>query len=330
MNDSTAYGQRALFAEFVLTLVVGGACLAGVLTLDPNPLRTTLAVVFLLTLPGYALSTLLFPGRGENKLPADDLSVTFASRNDPSCAGLPFGQRIAVSFGLSIALVPVLALLLDVVGIPFDVVPIAALTGGFAVVALVLGVVRRYRIAPEHRYVLPWFYLDKLGLWMRSGDQTTRALNLALVVAVVLATASVGVALVAPPGDREYTQVSVLTERNGELVAGGYPNQTTVGEANELVLEVQNREGEQTTYSVVVELQQVNDDGNVVKSAEVNRFSKAVGNDETWTAPHEVTPPFAGKDLRVVYLVYRGDPPSDPDIESSYRHLTVWTNVTRG
>jgi uncharacterized membrane protein len=329
MSDSRAFGTGALLADVVATLVVVGIAFELVLRLNPGAVRTLVAVCLLLVLPGYALTTVLFPGRSDARPRSGDLSSIFDRRNvSGSGGGLHNRERAVLGFGLSIALVPLFAFLLDVTGVPFDAPFVAAITEGFTAIALLLGAVRRFRTSPETRYVLPWSRLRAFGSWIGAGDRVNQTLNVFLVLTVVVATASVGFSLVATPEAEQYTQASILTEQDGELVTGGYPDQMTVGQPNELVFSIDNKERERQRYSVVVELQRVDETGDVVRSAEVTRFSNTVAATETWTRPHEVAPPFAGENLRLTYLVYRGDPPSNPDIGSSYRHLTVWTTVT--
>ena len=329
MNDGAA-SPRALVADVFATLLVLGICVAGVSILDPSPLRTVLALVLVLTLPGYALSTLLFPARRGAVRTENDLSTAFVGRTDSGHAGLGGGRRVAVGIGSSLALVSLFGIAFDLFGIPFTVDFVTTATGGFTTVAIVTGGVRRYRTPEGSRYIVPLYRATDLTSWAQTGDQWTRMLDVVLAATVLLTTVSVGYAMVAPSERAAYTEASILTERNGELVADGYPDQMTVGEPTGLVVSVENHERERTTYSVVVQFQQVNDEGDVVKSTETNRFSKTVAASETWTARHEVAAPFAGDGLRIAYLVYRGSPPADPNVESSYRYLTLWTDVNDG
>ena len=62
-----------------------------ILFFPSNVLRIILGIPFLLFFPGYALHTALFPGRGR----------------------LDVAERVALSFGLSIAVVPLIGLVLN-------------------------------------------------------------------------------------------------------------------------------------------------------------------------------------------------------------------------
>ncbi|NOQ34054.1 MAG: DUF1616 domain-containing protein, partial [Methanosarcinales archaeon] len=76
--------------DLALVITLTLACILFVLTpwLDETPVRVVLGLLLVLFLPGYSLIAALFPGK-------DDLD------------GI---ERIALSFGLSIAVVPLLGL----------------------------------------------------------------------------------------------------------------------------------------------------------------------------------------------------------------------------
>jgi uncharacterized membrane protein len=212
--------------------------------------------------------------------------------------------------------------------IAFETASILGVSAGTAVLATLAGGVRRARLTPSERYVLPFGAVVHLRkAWATSNAD--RALNVALTLSVVVAVVVVTAGIVAPDDGETFTQVSVLTENDdGSLVAGNYPDRIVPGDSAELVLQVENYEEETVTYTVVVQLQRVDGDGDVVQQAEMTRFSQTLVDRQTWQATHEVTPPLEGENLRIAYLVYRGDPPAQPTLDSAYRSVTLWTDVT--
>ncbi|SFR66664.1 DUF1616 domain-containing protein [Halogeometricum limi] len=320
--------NRAVFADVVATVaLVAGAVLA-VLNLEPVTVRAVLGGILVLFLPGYALTTLVFPARSEVRPSIGDISSAFAG-GETEYAGLPFLERLALSFGLSIALVPVFAWALEVVGYEFVAGNVAVVCGSVAVVGLLLGAVRRLRLPAEAAYVIPVGVLVAYRNAARGRSDWDGALNVALAAAIVVSTAVVTFALVSPVDGTSYTQASLLTEEDdGSLTASGYPQNLTVGESSELVLLVENYEQESMDYTVVVQLQRVEQNGDVVATSELDRFSGTVDSGDRWQVTSTIQPSIAGDNLRLAYLVYKDDVPQNPDIESSYRHVTLWLNVT--
>ncbi|SFR74173.1 Uncharacterized membrane protein [Halogeometricum rufum] len=323
---------RAVYADVVATIALTAGAVFTVLNLEPVTLRAVLAGVLVLFLPGYALTTLVFPAAKETRPGVGDLPSAFTG-SETEHAGLPFFERLALGVGLSVALVPVFAWGLEVGGFEFTGPNVAAVCGTFAVVATVLGAVRRLRVAAETRYVPPVGVLVRYREVARGRSDWDGALNVALAAVVVVATATVAFALISPAsvGSASYTQVSLLTEQDdGSLVAGDYPQNLSVGESGELVLLVENFEQETTNYTVVVQLQRVESNGDVVATNEIDRFSETLRAGDSWQLTHEVAPQISGENVRLAYLVYRGDAPQSPNVESSYRHVTLWMNVEDG
>jgi uncharacterized membrane protein len=125
----------------------------------------------------------------------------------------------------------------------------------------------------------------------------------------------------------------LLTQNEtGQLVAEDYPDEFQRGESKPLVVKLTNEEGQTTDYSVVVELQRVEQgsDGGarVLEDSQLATFTPTVESGESWRTTHDVTPTMTGENLRLTYLVYKGDPPEDPTTENAYRHVHVWVTVT--
>ena len=116
--------------DLALTLV----CILFVLAprLNETPVRVVLGLLLVLFLPGYSLIAALFPRR-------DDLD------------GI---ERIALSFGLSIAVVPLLGLGLNYTPYGIRLVPILAVLSVFTVSLAVIAGVRRCWLPEEDRFAV--------------------------------------------------------------------------------------------------------------------------------------------------------------------------------
>ena len=109
--------------DLALAILLTLSCIPFVLIPPPNgtPVRVVLGLVLVLFLPGYSLIAALFPGR-------DDLGG----------AGW-----IALSFGLSIAVVPLLGLALNYTPFGIRLVPVLVGLSVFAVLVAGIAGVRR-------------------------------------------------------------------------------------------------------------------------------------------------------------------------------------------
>ena len=69
-------------------------------------------------------------------------------------------------------------------------------------------------------------------------------------------------------------------------------------------------------------------DGNPISNWEVlDQFSMTLAHNESNYHTYELQPTMLGEDLRVVFLHFKGDVPSEPSRENSYRDLHIWIDV---
>jgi len=206
---------------------------------------------------------------------------------------------------------------------------------------------RRWALPVADRFSVPY------RSWIDSGrrelfEPETRldgALNVLLVVSVLLAVGSVAYAVAVPPQGEQFSEFYLLTENDeGELVADGYPTEFVRGESAPVVVGIGNNEYESTEYTVVVELQRVEAVGGgnlsvanatenatteiqVVERERLGELSAQLAHNETWQQSHELSPTLTGENLRVQYLLYRGEPPAEPTRDNAYRSLHLWVDV---
>lgn len=293
-----------------------------------TPIAVALGLPLLFFAPGYGLVSALFPGATPDDAAAD---WTLAETRQHGLSGV---ERAALGFGVSVALLPILGIGLALSPWSLDPWPALIAVSSLAIVFSVVGAVRRLRRPPDRRFSLPiraWAGTARRSLGQKSVVDS--ALTIGLAAAVILSVATIGYAVVSPAPSEAYTDVSLLTrDDTGELVAEEYPQTLEQGVSEPLVVELTNHEGEQTSYSVVVELQRVREgtDGSAseVESQQLATFTPTVAAGETWQTTHDVTPTMTGEDLRLVYLVYEGDPPDEPTTRNAYRHVHIWVDVT--
>jgi len=339
---------RRLPADLAAVIALVGVTAAVVFLpiVSETPLRVIFGLPFVLFIPGYAFIAALFPEAGTFETSDDAAQDEVTDPNDRS--GIDGIERVALSFGLSIAVVPLIGLVLNFTPWGIRLIPIMVAVSLFTVASTAVAARRRWALDPEDRFRVPWreWVREAQAELFEPASRTDAALNVLLVASILLAVGSVGYAIAVPQQGEAFTEFYLLTENeDGELVADDYPTEFTQGESESLVVGIGNHEHEPTQYSVVVALQEVrientsenavNDSdsgGNIsitVEEEEVlRRFQTQVAHNETWHLQHNVTPTMTGERLRLTYLLYRGSPPEDPTVENAYRELHLWVNVT--
>lgn len=317
---------------------------AAMLTPPGNPLRIVLALVALLFVPGYALTTALFPERRQGSQPGSasllDPTGGETERVGLGRAGLTDGERVALSFGFSLAMVPIYGFLLEIVWGEYSLTALAVTLTVSVVGLLLVGVYRRSQVssASGTRFdgiraglSLRWivgpdprdadiYGLPTLGL----AERRSQVISIALGIAVVVSVLSFGLAIATPSAGARYTEAYLVTESGGELTAMNYPTEPSTDDPSELVLVVENHEGRQVDYTAVVVLERVSPDGNSQPVRTMDRFSETLDPGETWRRAHQIAPDVPRSDMRVAYLIYRGSPPATPTRATAYRNLTIW------
>lgn len=283
--------------------------------------RTALALPLVVMFPGYALLALLFPER-DGSGDEDGASITDVER---------FGLSVVVS----LALVPMLAFVVNYTSYGLRLRPLLLTVGGVTAGLALLGYLRRLRLPVERRFgVHPLAWLASGGRRLLSTEhrslrdtrplqpttETRRLLNVLLVVSVLALVATAGYAAVTPPAnDDPFTEFYLLTENgDGEYVAEDLPHEFTAGESQSLFVAIGNHEGQRVPYTVVVQL-----DGN-----ELDRFSTSVGEGQTERVEQSVTPSQTGDRLKLSFLLYRGDVPENPTPQNAYRETHLWISVS--
>lgn len=291
-----------------------------------SPLRVGLILVILLVLPGYALTTLLFPTAPIETSNNRHWFASPLSDRLPSAPGL--SERLLLSFGLSLAMIPLAGLGLSLVNLEYTTQNVGNIATVAVFVPLLLGSIRRLQTPAANRYTVSLRYTSShLREGLLGDSRTDTGLNLAIALGIITAIVITGVAVTSPQNGSAYTEFSLLTENEqGALVTDEYPSELTAGEPQSLIFQVNNQEGVATSYEVVVLLERTDDSGAVVERSELDRFEHTT-DQGNWLREHEVVPTMTGDNLRLTYLLYKGDAPAEPQQETAYRSLYIWVSV---
>lgn len=320
-------------ADLTAILLVTMATVAAVVVpfVTATPLRAVLAVPFVLFVPGYALVAALFPERAG---PSAERKTGQHRGKDDERDGISGMERVALSFGTSIAIVPLIGLVLNITPFGIRLEPVLLSVAGVTLGLTYFATYRRLQLPESDRLAVP--YRD----WMRSvadafsghDSRLDAALSVLAVVAVLLAVSSVGYAFAVPPQADAFTEFYIVTEQDGgDLVADEYPTDFTVGESQPLVVGIGNHEHRTVEYSLLVELQEVtveNDTATIYGSEELLRRQTTVADGETVHEDVNITPETDGERLRLTFMLFKGDPPAEPTIDTAYRETHLWIDVS--
>lgn len=289
-----------------------------VLDVGSGQLGTVLTTVFLVLIPGYALVAALFP--------TSDRSTT-------SSSGLGFRRRIGFSIGSSLVLASVIGVVVSQDFVRGEWLTMNTTLAALAIVFATVATVRRQAL-PENEQFGPSFVIraKRLQTAFQPRTRTDIVVVTALVLTVLLVVSGAAYAMVLPPSASDgYTEFYLLSEdENGELTADNYPTTLTPGEERSLTVAIDNQENEAVTYTVVVQIQSVETDGDEIRvddRTEIDRFSTGVDSGTTRHVEHTITPTTTGEGLRLTYLLYTGDPSSEPTEGNAYRSTYIWVDI---
>lgn len=234
-----------------------------------GPVRMVLGLAFILFAPGYALQAALFPRR------SDQTGVA----------------RVGLAIGLSLCLLPPLALVLDT--LPWGLRPWPSVIGLILIMLLcaLVAVSRRLHL-PVHDQSVFVFNTNLKRGWANL-DRSTRRLYAIIAAALLLAVLSAAAIFVLPgPGER-FTEFYLLGP-GGQ--AQDYPRQGQVGQPLSVTVGIHNLEGVSASYRV-----EVHDAQGLIGQAGPLSLDDGGKNEFLLT----ITPHQTGDAVEVTFLLFR-------------------------
>jgi uncharacterized membrane protein len=294
-------------------IAVAVACIY-IPVLNATPARIIFALPVVLFVPGYALIAALFPKK-------TDIDLI---------------ERIALSFGLSIAVVPLIGLGLNYTpwGIRLD--PIVVSLVLFTALMLLAAQYHRMCLLPDDRFRFPFHEIAAAGrneLFPDTGSKLDRALSIILVIAIVAAIATTVYVIAVPKEGEKFTEFFILGTNR---MAADYPARIFPNTSYPMYIGVGNHEYRNITYTIEVWQVQMNFDpvtntSSIGKMDLADRFSLPVPDNQTAVVPYNLSFRETGFN-RVEFLLFNETVPS-PDISDmdrinqSYRDLHLWVTV---
>lgn len=270
----------------------------------PKFLRIGTGLPFVLFFPGYSLIAALFPGKKD----------------------LDGIERVALSFGLSIAVAPLIGLALNYTPWGIRLHPIAISLLAFILLMSYIAITRRKRLPEDERYLVA---LDiELPRW-RELSRVDRILSVALIASIGFAIGALAYVIVTPKVGERFTEFYILGS-SGK--AEGYPRRLSVGEEGKVIMGIVNHEFAQVDYAVQVRVgghpqTRIADIslGHEEKLEQMVAFSSDVPSEnmkvEFWLDKIGERPqqgvPYGRRDIS-----------KDPPPEGPYRSLHLWVDVS--
>ena len=247
-------------------------------------LRIILGVPMVLFLPGYALIAALFPRK-------DDLG------------GI---ERLALSFGMSIAVVPLLGLGLNYTPHGIRLNPILLTLDIFTLIMCAVVVKRRSVLPDSEVFSVPFraYYrsvYDEVLLTGRSN--VDKILAVVLAISVLLSILMVVYVIVNPKQGEKFTEFYILG-------AGGmihdYPIEITLGESGTVIVGISNHEYKTVNYSMDLLL-----DG---EQLEMEEYWKVIplGHNEIMERELTFMPHMARSDMKLEFFLYNENNYTEP------------------
>ena len=264
--------------------------------LNEMSLRIILGLPLVLFLPGYSLIATLFPRK-------DDLDAI---------------ERVALSFGLSIAITPLLGLALNYTPFGIRLSPILIVLSVFTISLAIGAHVRRSMIQEEGRFVVDFEFKDFLlaqVFFSKKKKCIDRILSVVLIISIILAIFMVVYVIITPKEGEKFTEFYVLGP-GGK--AEDYPTNLKVGEEGEVIIGVVNHEYTNTSYQLEVRL-----NGEVIDEKSIELM-----HNETWESPFVFQSVEAGEDQKLEFLLYKGG--DRMKYKEAYRSLHLWVDVKGG
>ncbi len=252
-------------------------CLAASAILLPLAVFTTgvfriaFGLAFVLFIPGYSLVSALFPGKLQ-------ISGT---------------ERMALGFGLSIAVVPLIGFALNFTPAGITLYPVLISIFAFILLAGSIAWYRRSKLAPEERFTLPAdFGRGSIRRLFSGRSKLDKILNSSLALAFLAAVITLGFVVSNPRSGERFSEFYILGEGG---IADNYPTSLEVGQTASVTAGIVNHEQATATYRVEI---------NINGSSAGSYGPVTLEEGESWQQDLAFTPVSAGLSEKVEFELY--------------------------
>jgi uncharacterized membrane protein len=179
----------------------------------------------ILFIPGYLTVFALFPSKKTDK-------------------GIDDIERIALSFGLSIAIVPLIGLILNYTIWGIKLLPIVFSLELLIFIVGTIAIYRWLRTSPDTRYTL------KINISIPKHEtKLDKLLTTVLIICIIIAACLVVYVILTPKQGEHFTEFYILGSNH---LASDYPKNLTLGENATVILGIVNHENTLMNYTIEV------------------------------------------------------------------------------
>jgi len=259
--------------------------IGGILYVPSSSLRAFLGFPFILVFPGYILTIALFP----------------------TITRLDGVGRLALSLGLSVAVIGIISLVLNFTSLGITLETLLWSVVLFIFLISIIAWFRQSRFLPEERYGT-----RQLKLSLNRGKTVREKTLMIILIVVILGTLSTaGFALFTPKVGQTFTEFYIL----GTGSSVDYPQQIQVGVEGQVLLGIINHEAKTNSYSVAIYIAGI-------KVNEIGTLTLNVG--EKWEQTVTFVPQTVGIDQEVEFILYKNG-----DTKPYMEPLRLWIDVTQ-
>lgn len=263
--------------------------------LSDLPVRIPLGLLMVLFVPGYNLIAALFPRR-------DDLDGV---------------ERVALSFGLSVAVVPLMGLSLNYTPWGIRLTPVVVSISLFTIVMAAAAYFRRMSLPEDERFSVdfrPFLNSARAELLADEKSRLDKALTILLILSIILSVSALAYVVVTPKQGEKFTEFYILGPKGK---AFDYPTNVTAGNKSTLIVGVVNHEYSTVNYTMRLSF----DDFDVLGQKQKIRLD----HNQTWEYPVSYILSHPGNEQKLEFLLYKED-----NFTAPYRDLHLWVNASSG
>ena len=308
---------------FPADLTVAGVWLAAIIlaiylpVLNETPIKAIIVLPGILFLPGYCLIAALFPKDSD----------------------IDLIERIALSIGLSIAIVSLIGLGLNFTPVGIRLDPIMISITIFSLVMILVAHFRRAHLPVEKRFRFPFFVIAGTlrNTVFPKGDSWVDRILMWIITLAILAAVLATVYVIAVPKEGErFTEFFILGENRTAAV---YPERIIAGQNYPMFIGVGNHENRHMNYTIETWIMRMEYDNTTNTSTILvmdpgDRLVLPLAHNETMIRPYNLS---VVKDQydRVEFLVVNETVPGfdvtgSDRINASYRDVNLWITVQEG
>ena len=284
------------FADLILVTCVALVALvvAIIPALSVSIIRSIIGTIVVLFVPGYAFIAALFPQK----------------------ATLANGVRLALSFGLSIVIVPLLELALNYTRWGIQLGPTLVVLVVFTLLCSIVTSVRRYRLPRERRFAINWpdWHHIRLKAARLGGTRFDRTLSVVLIIAIITPVAVTSYAVVMPKPNEHFTEFYLLGTND---TLSNYTTQYKVGVPTPVTVVIVNHEQTDVTYNLVVTA------NNSTQREIIYSEQVMIPSGQQWEKSIDLVLNHPSDNALLDFALYANQTTTNP-----YRDVHLWVNVT--